>query len=181
MQPILIPPGATIGFCYRVQPGETIETVCMNDARCQALPYRPSPHDINRANDLNPPYYLKPQQTIFVPTIPGNGPNFYEVQLGDTLDIIAERCKLPVTMLAKTNCLAPDSPLYEPAGSTVTLADGTTTTLDEATVVVDFLEIPIPPFPPPSRYKYPAGPIPIVPYSEPYPIHRNPLYPCQIY
>ncbi len=173
IQPLYIPPDATVGFCYRVQPGETIETVCMNDARCQALPYRPSPFDINRTNDLNPPYYLKPQQTIFIPTWPGNGPNVYEVELGDTLSVIAERCKLPVTMLAKTNCLAPEAALYEPAGSTVELADGTTTTLLQETVVVEYLVIPVPPFPPPSRYKYPTGPIPIVPPSSPYPVHNN--------
>jgi hypothetical protein len=172
-QPVYIPQSATVGFCYRVQPGETIETVCMHDERCT---YRPAPFDITRANDLEPPFYLKPQQTIFIPTRMGNGPNVYAVKLGDQLEAIAERCKLPVTMLAKVNNLEQTSTLYKTAGQTVQLADGSEVVLPTDKVVVNYLVIPVPPFPPPSRYDYPTGPFPFVPYNgEPYPIHKDPF------
>jgi hypothetical protein len=175
-QPVYIPAGATIGFCYRVQPGETIENVCMNDDRCKALPYRPSPFDITRANDLEPSFYLKPQQTIFIPTRMGNGPNVYAVQMGDQLEVIAERCKLPVTMLAKVNAIEPTTPLFKSGGQSVQLVGGGEAILPADSVVIHYLVVPIPPFPPPSRYDYPTGPFPFIPYNgEPYPIHKDPL------
>jgi len=151
-QPV-IPPNATLGFCYRTLPGDSLESL--------SAQYGTTPFAINLANDLNPPYYVKPYQTIFVPTYLGHGPNVYQTQPQETLNIIAERCKLPVEMLIRVNhidveaiplapSLVPSVPLYE-AGVTA-------------------LIIPIPPFPPPSRYQYPA--LPIIPYQEPYPIHK---------
>lgn len=151
-QPI-IPPNATLGFCYRTIPGDSLESL--------SAQYGTTPFAINLANDLNPPYFVKPYQTIFLPTYLGHGPNVYQTQPQETLTIIAERCKLPVEMLIRVNhidveaiplapSLVPQVPLYE-AG-------------------VHALIIPIPPFPPPSRYQYPA--LPIIPYQEPYPIHK---------
>lgn len=164
LQPAYIPPDATFGFCYRAQPGETIEVL--------AQKYGTSVWAINRANDLHEPFFVKAQQTIFVPILPGNGPNVYPVELGDTLAVIAERCKIPERMLARVNNLQVGDPIYLPAGSVVPLADGTTHILAQDTAVVRYLIIPIPPFPPPSRYQYPSGPIPIVPFSTPYPIAK---------
>jgi LysM repeat protein len=133
------------------------------------------PEAIQRANDLNPPFYIKAQQTLFIPVMPGNGPNVYDVKIGDTLEIIAERCKLPVSMLAQVNNLAETDPLFVPAGSPIQQPDGTTVIVREATLTIPGLVIPLPPFPPPTRYRYPTGPIPIVPYSEPYPQYKDPL------
>jgi LysM repeat protein len=167
VQPVYIPPDATFGFCYRTQPGETIDVL--------AQKYGTNPWAINRANDLHEPYFIKPQQTIFVPVLPGNGPNVYPVELGDTLAIIAERCKIPERMLARVNNLQPGDPIYQPAGSVVPVADGTSQILAHDTAIVRNLIIPIPPFPPPSRYQYPTGPIPIVPMvppGTPYPIRK---------
>ncbi len=163
-QPAFIPRDATFGFCYRAQPGETIEVL--------AGKYGTSPQAINRTNDLEPPFYIKPQQTIFVPVLPGNGPNVYTVELGDTLAVIAERCKIPEKMLARVNNLQVGDPIYQPAGTVVQVIDGSSQILAQDTAVVRHLIIPIPHFPPPSRYQYPTGPIPIVPYSEPYPIKK---------
>ncbi len=134
------PPGATLGFCYRVQLDDTFYSLTYK--------FEVSAHALNVVNDLWPRNYVFAHQALFIPTHLGHGPNFYRVESGDTLINIAERCRLPVTMIARVNNLDP-----------------------AATVTEDqILEIPIPPFPPPSRYNYPAGPIPLIPKSSaPYP------------
>lgn len=126
---VFIPPGATQGFCYRVQPGDTLESL--------AYTYGTDPGFISLANDLYPPGHIYPQQVLFMPTAYGNGPNVYVVQPGDTLAGIAEQCQLKVDVLAYVNGLAENANL-----------EG-----------VGLLIIPRPPFAPPSRYPYPqVGP-----------------------
>jgi LysM repeat protein len=126
---VFIPPGATQGFCYRVQPGDTLESL--------AYTYGTDPGFISLANDLYPPGHIYPQQVLFMPTAYGNGPNVYVVKPGDTLAGIAQQCQLKVDLLAYVNGLAEDANL-----------EGT-----------EFLIIPRPPFAPPSRYPYPqVGP-----------------------
>ncbi|MBE7474118.1 MAG: LysM peptidoglycan-binding domain-containing protein [Anaerolineales bacterium] len=134
---VYIPPGATQGFCYRVQPGESLANLgnkCAVDTRFCNLP---DPGFISLANDLHPPGYIYPQQVLFIPRAYGSGPNVYVVQAGDTLAGIAEQCQMKVDLLAYVNGLAEDANL-EGIGTLI---------------------IPRPPFAPPSRYPYPqVGP-----------------------
>lgn len=120
-----IPPGATIGFCYRVQLGEKIYDV--------AEKFDTTPDIINLVNDLYPPYLILAHQSLFIPTELGHGPNVYIAEAGDTLSSIANDCKLPVEVIRRANDLA--------AG--VNIQEG------------HALIIPIPPFPPPARFEYP--------------------------
>ncbi len=129
-----IPQGATIGFCYRVQEGETLTSI--------AQKFGLSPRYLNLVNDLNPPGYVFTYQALFIPTEAGQGPNVYIVQAGDTLTAIADACHLPVSFLAFANKLNENAVVQ--AGHV--------------------LEIPIPPFAPPSRYPYPPpGPPAVFP------------------
>ena len=128
------PPGATLGFCYRVQRGETIFSL--------AEKFDTSPYAINLVNDLFPPNLVYTYQILFIPTVLGRGPNFYIVQEGDTLTSIAEQCRLSASTIAGVNHL----------DLNVTLREG------------DAIDIPIPPFPPPAQFSYPKGPLPLVPY-----------------
>lgn len=126
---VQIPPGATLGFCYRVQPGDTLYSLAQS--------YGTDPGFISLANDLYPPGHIYPQQVLFMPTAYGNGPNVYAVQAGDTLALVAERCQLKVELLAVVNGLQVDTNLSG----------------------IEKLIIPRPPFAPPSRYGYPqVGP-----------------------
>jgi LysM repeat protein len=134
-----IPKGATLGFCYRVQLGETIYDV--------AKMFRTSPDAINLVNDLHPPYIILAYQALFIPHKKGHGPNVYIVREGDTLESIADRCKLTASMIAKANNLLP-SPLEL---SVTPMAARQSPTLEVGLPLI----IPIPPFPPPSRYPYP--------------------------
>ena len=157
-QPVPIPPNATTGFCYRTIPGETIDVL--------SAKYGTSPQDITRANDLYPPGHVVGNQTLFIPTSPAiSGPNVYPVQYGDDLATIAERCKLPVTMVAKYNNMLPDTPLYLPAGNSWKSPHGDTIYVNQDTILIKYLIIPIPPFPPPSQFPYTA--LPIVPVPPP--------------
>lgn len=120
-----IPPGATKGFCYRVQEGDTLYSLGQR--------FGMDPHFINLVNDLHPPGHIFFYQVLFIPQQYGNGPNIYIKEPGDTLTTIAESCGLPVSFLAWVNHLDENA----------VLADG------------HVLIIPIPPFPPPSRFPYP--------------------------
>jgi hypothetical protein len=137
-----IPPGATFGFCYRVRPGE--ESIYF-----LAQKFGTTPYAINLVNDLHPPSYIFTHQILFMPSQLGHGPNVYIIQAGDTLTSIAAECHLTPEMIIRRNKLDPeidpDAPLPEGQG----------------------LKIPIPYFPPPSRFPYPCGPIPVV--KLPYP------------
>ncbi len=131
---MVIPPGATVGFCYRVQLCETLA--------CVARKFGVDPHYLSLVNDLHPPGHIFTHQALFIPETPGRGPNVYIVKEGDTLPLIADACHLPSDFLAWANCLEQDAVLQ--AGHV--------------------LEIPIPPFPPPSRYPYPPpGPPSVAP------------------
>ncbi|MFN8454620.1 MAG: cohesin domain-containing protein [Anaerolineae bacterium] len=136
---VCIPPDATVGFCYRVQPGETLYNLWKRCTKVPDLDIRfcgiPDPHFISLANDLNPPDYVYPQQILFIPTQYGNGPNVYLTKDGDTLTQIEQDCKLEPGIVAQVNGLPRDA----------TVVSGTP------------LIIPRPPYPPPSRYPYPPG------------------------
>jgi LysM repeat protein len=126
---VVIPPGATVGFCYRVQLGESVYSLGQK--------FGIEPSFINLVNDLHPPGHIYPQKILFMPTQYGTGPNIYMVQSGDTLASIAEQCQLDVDVLAFVNKLTPDANLAQ----------------------IPALIIPRPPFAPPSRYPYPqVGP-----------------------
>ncbi len=142
-----VPPGSTIGFCYRVELGENIHII--------AQKFATSPEAINLANDLYPPYHVLAHQALFIPEQMGRGPNVYIFRSGDTLNSIAERCKLPVSMILKANYLEPGAVL-QPGHALI---------------------IPIPPFPPPSRFQYPTGPLPIVKFPPPCCDARPPYQP----
>jgi LysM repeat protein len=124
-----IPPGATVGFCYRVQLGETLYSLGQK--------FSIDPHFISLANDLHPPDYVFPQQILFMPEQYGQGPNVYLVKAGDTIPKIAEACRLDVDFVASVNGVSREANL-----------EG-----------LDYLLIPRPPYPPPSRYPYPGSPV----------------------
>ncbi len=165
---IKIPPDATYGFCYRVQAGDTLHSLGQK--------FGIDPGFINLANDLSPPGHIFIHQGLFIPEQYGSGPNVYRVKLGDQ---IAELCHLPVDFLAQVNCVDVDEPLYLKAGESVRLEDGSTIILTEDMIRIDTLFIPIPPFPPPSRYHYPGSVFPPVqPGPPPLPPQRPPCSPC---
>jgi hypothetical protein len=136
---MVIPPGATVGFCYRVEACETLA--------CVGQKFGVDPYYLNLVNDLSPSGYVFMHQALFIPTVYGQGPNVYIVETGDTLASIADACHLPLDFLAWVNCL-PENANLEPG---------------------HVLEIPIPPFPPPSRYAYPGSIAPSVPSDKPLP------------
>ena len=125
-----IPAGATPGSCYRVQKGDTLSSLGQK--------FGIDPHFINLVNDLHPPGHIFVHQVLFIPQQYGHGPNIYIKKSGDTLAGIAQECRLPVSFLAFVN------------------------KLDENAVLQDghVLIIPIPPFPPPSRFTYPSSVFP---------------------
>jgi hypothetical protein len=132
-----VPPGATTGFCFRVRTEhslrEVVETIRMEKG------IEVNPHHINIANDLYPPGYIFIQQVLFIPTEMGHGPNFLIVEQNNTpLSQIAEQCFLPLDFVAQVNKV-PENIILQ-AG--------------------DVVEIPRPPFPPPSRYRYPQSVFP---------------------
>jgi len=115
------PDGVTVGFCYRVQPGDTLYG--LGDRF--GIDFR----DIGLANALWPPDHIFVNQALFIPEQMGHGPNFYITRDGDTLAGIAEQCHLPVDFLARRN------------GYDVT----------DSVAPGEVMFIPIPPFAPPSR------------------------------
>lgn len=125
-----IPRGAIVGFCYRVQEGDTLYSV--------GHKFGVDPHYVNIINELDPPGYIFTHQALFIPNSVGYGPKFYIVQAGDTLSSIANQCHLPVAVLADVNNLA-ENIVLQPGHA---------------------LEIPIPPFPSPSRFPYPPSVFP---------------------
>jgi LysM repeat protein len=122
---VSIPPHATLGECYRVQPGETLYSLGQK--------FGIDRNFINLANDLHPPGHIYPQQVLFMPTQYGRGPNVYLVKPGDTLTMIADACQLDVGFLAQVNNQPVNANLQD----------------------IGYVIIPRPPFPPPSRYPYP--------------------------
>ncbi|MDX1523508.1 MAG: hypothetical protein R3264_17915, partial [Anaerolineae bacterium] len=132
-----VPPGATTGFCFRVRSEHSLREVVKTIRREKGIEV--NPHHIDIANDLHPPGYIFIQQVLFIPTEMGHGPNFLIVEQNNTpLSQIAEQCFLPVDFVAQVNKL-PEN---------ITLQAG------------HVVEIPRPPFPPPSRYRYPQSVFP---------------------
>jgi LysM repeat protein len=90
----------TIGFCYRVRPGNTLTGIANNFG--VPLPL------LAEVNGVSPAYYVIAGQGVFIPTGEVQpGPNVYEVQPGDTLDSIAFQCGLSTAKLASANGLTP--------------------------------------------------------------------------
>ncbi len=132
--PPTIPVNGTLGYCYQVKPGQDFYAVTQE--------FDISGHALNVVNDLYPPNMVYAHMALFIPTQLGNGPNFYIVKAGDTLTSIANTCRIKTSMIARVNNLAAESASIEPG---------------------DVLEIPIPPYPPPAKFNYPLGPIPVIP------------------
>ncbi|MCB0168113.1 MAG: LysM peptidoglycan-binding domain-containing protein [Anaerolineae bacterium] len=131
---VKIPRDATFGICYWVKHDDTIHSI--------ARKYNTTPQAINIANDLFPPNQTFQNQVLFIPFRLGNGPNVY-IAVSDevTMEWLADECNITVDdLLAANNLPAGFDP---PEGFP--------------------LIVPIPPFPPPSRFRYPVGPLPIVP------------------
>ena len=90
------PSSVTLGFCYRVQRGDTLSGI----ASFYGVPH----FDLARVNNVSPEYFVIAGESLFVPTEPvKNGPNGYQVQAGDTFYSIAHQCDLPVNYLAQVN------------------------------------------------------------------------------
>jgi LysM repeat protein len=90
----------TMGFCYRVRPGNTLTGIANYFG--VSLPL------LAEVNGVSPTYYVIAGQGVFIPTGEVQpGPNVYEVQPGDTLDSIAFQCGLSTAKLASANGLTP--------------------------------------------------------------------------
>ncbi len=141
------PPDGTLGFCYQVKYHDTIYSI--------AHDYNTSAEVLNIVNDLWPKDMVYAHMALFIPTQLGYGPNFYITKAGDTLQNISEVCHIKVWTIIKVNGLDHN---IDPEA-----------TLEPDTV----LEIPIPPFPPPAKFKFPISPFPpvipppIAPYAAP--------------
>jgi LysM repeat protein len=131
-----IPPGATVGFCYRVQPGDTLYN--LPEKFRVEMGIEVHPHHIDVANNLQPPGYIFVHQALFIPTQMGCGPNVYITRPDDTLASVADACHLPVSFLAQVNNISQAA------------------TLQEDIVLI----IPIPPFPPSAQFLYPSSVFP---------------------
>jgi LysM repeat protein len=93
-------PAGTMGFCYRVRPGNTLTGIANYFG--VSLPL------LAEVNGVSPAYYVIAGQGVFIPTGEVQpGPNVYEVQPGDTLDSIAFQCGLSTAKLASANGLTP--------------------------------------------------------------------------
>jgi LysM repeat protein len=88
----------TVGWCYRVQYGDTMTGIAQR--------FGVALRDLAFVNGVNMNYFVIAGQGLFVPT--GEitaGPNVYEVQAGDTLNGVAYQCGLTTVSLASTNGL----------------------------------------------------------------------------
>lgn len=96
------PPGqpaqATMGFCYMVQPGDTLFGI----AHYYGVPL----HDLARVNNVTTEYYVLYGQGLFIPTGPiMPGPNAYTAEAGDTIYSVAYQCGITAYHLARANNL----------------------------------------------------------------------------
>lgn len=103
--PPVDPALGTAGFCYKVQPGNTLSGIAGN--------FGISVRDLAFVNGVSPDYYVIAGQGLFIPVqqINPRGPNIYPAQQGETLQSIANQCGVPVQELAHINGIAPDAPL----------------------------------------------------------------------
>jgi len=98
------PPAGTMGFCYRVQYGDTLTGIAWRFG--VPLP------DLAYVNQVSTYYYVIAGQGIFVPVDQiTQGPNVYEVQPDDTLNSVAFQCGLTRARLAQANGLDIDASL----------------------------------------------------------------------
>lgn len=98
------PPLGTLGFCYRVQYGDTLSGI--------AWRFGVSWQDLAFVNRVGMGYFVIAGQGLFIPTGPiTDGPNIYVVQDGDTLNSVAYHCGLTTTTLARVNGLHLDESL----------------------------------------------------------------------
>ncbi len=92
---------ATMGFCYRVQYGDTLSGLAWRFGVAWA--------DLARVNGVHMHYFVIAGQGLFIPTDQiGQGPNVYEVLADDTLNSVAFQCGLTTATLAQANGLTPD-------------------------------------------------------------------------
>jgi LysM repeat protein len=97
--PAPAPVAGTVGFCYRVQYGDTLYGIANRFGI-----FWP---DLARVNNVNPGYYVIAGQGLFVPSGEiSEPPNLYEVEEGDTLNSIALQCGLSVMALSQANGMA---------------------------------------------------------------------------
>lgn len=88
----------TVGFCHRVQVGQTLSGLAWN--------YGVTTRDLADVNGVDTEYLVVAGQGLFIPTGEINGgPNTYEVQYGETIYDVAYQCGLTVATLAATNGL----------------------------------------------------------------------------
>ncbi len=98
------PSNATLGFCYRVQRGDTLTGI----ANFNGL----TVFDLARVNNVRPEYFVIAGESLFVPSESiKNGPNAYQAQAGDTFFNIAYQCDIPVNYLAQVNNTNADATL----------------------------------------------------------------------
>jgi LysM repeat protein len=92
------PAQATLGFCYLVQPGNTLTGI--------AYYYGVSLYDLATVNNVTTEYYVKYGQGLFIPSGPVRpGPNAYTAEAGDTLYSIAYQCGVTAYQVAQANNL----------------------------------------------------------------------------
>ncbi len=95
---------ATQGFCYRVQPGDTLSGLAWQFGVAWA--------DLAQVNGIPMHYFVIIGQGLFIPTEQITaGPNVYPTQVGDTLNNVAFQCGLTVATLAQANGLTPEATL----------------------------------------------------------------------
>lgn len=95
---------ATFGFCHLVQYGQTLSGI--------AAYYGVPLSVLAEVNGVSTSYFVIAGQGLFIPISQiGAGPNIYEAQPGDTLNLIAYHCGLPTGVLAAANNLDPGANL----------------------------------------------------------------------
>lgn len=90
---------------YIIQKGDTIESV--------AEKYNIPAIDIIKVNSLIPPYILKVNNVLNIPTAPTSIFNYYKVRKGDTLYKLATISNSSVDVIAAINGLNKEEYLYE--------------------------------------------------------------------
>ena len=105
MPPPVDPALGTVGFCYKVQPGNTLSGI--------AAKYGVTVPQLAYVNGVSPNYYVKAGEGFFIPTGPiaPQGPNIYQARPGDTLSSVAYQCGVPANELAWINGISENAAL----------------------------------------------------------------------